>query len=465
MSETHAPVYVVDDDLSARESVASLIRSGGLRVETFASAPEFLVRSRTQLPSCLVLDVNLPKLSGLDLQQELAKANVQIPIIFLTGYADIPTSVRAMKSGALEFFTKPFDDHALLAAVRQAIARCSRASSKKNGSRKTSDQIVGSSSQFKAVMNRVALVAPTESTVLILGETGTGKELVARAIHAQSARASRPLVSVNCGAIQPSLIASELFGHEKGSFTGASHQRLGRFELADGGTIFLDEIGELPAETQVALLRVLQEREFERVGGSHPVRVDVRVIAATNRDLKAAISTGNFRSDLFYRLNVFPIQVPPLRERVEDIPPIVEHFLRLQASRAGKKIRGVDERTMQMLERYSWPGNIRELQNVIERWAIICGSEQIPIDENWLPRESEVRTQPVVEPVPALAAIREVADGADQPISLREHIEQVERKVINKTMTEVAGNQSEAARRLGVSRGSLIVRLKKYGSG
>jgi DNA-binding NtrC family response regulator len=464
MSETHAPVYVVDDDLSARESVASLIRSGGLRVETFASAPEFLVRSRTQLPSCLVLDVNLPKLSGLDLQQELAKANVQIPIIFLTGYADIPTSVRAMKSGALEFFTKPFDDHALLAAVRQAIARCSGASSKKNGSRKTSDQIVGSSSQFKAVMNRVALVAPTESTVLILGETGTGKELVARAIHAQSARASRPLVSVNCGAIQPSLIASELFGHEKGSFTGASHQRLGRFELADGGTIFLDEIGELPAETQVALLRVLQEREFERVGGSHPVRVDVRVIAATNRDLKAAISTGNFRSDLFYRLNVFPIQVPPLRERVEDIPPIVEHFLRLQASRAGKKIPGVDERTMQMLERYSWPGNIRELQNVIERWAIICGSEQISIDENWLPRESEVRTQPV-EPVPVLAAVREMADGADQPISLREHIEQVERKVINKTMTEVAGNQSEAARRLGVSRGSLIVRLKKYGSG
>jgi DNA-binding NtrC family response regulator len=450
MSENQALVYVVDDDLSMRESVASLIRSAGLKVETFASAKEFLVRSRTRLPSCLVLDVKLPGLSGLDLQQELARADVQIPIIFLTGYGDIPSSVRAMKSGALEFFTKPFDDEALLAAVRQAIARSSGTPEKKPA-RNTLEQIVGASPCFKAIMNRVSLVAPTESTVLILGETGTGKERVARAIHALSARASRPLVSVNCGAIQPSLIASELFGHEKGSFTGALHQRLGRFELADGGTIFLDEIGELPAETQVALLRVLQEREFERVGGSQPVRVDVRIIAATNRDLKAAISAGTFRSDLFYRLDVFPIQVPPLRERKEDIPLLVEYFLGFHAATGGKQIRSVDEKTMELLQRYSWPGNIRELQNVIERWAIICDSDEISMDESWL-RDSPPPPQAIPEPLP------------DEPISLRQHVEELERRLINRTLTVVGGNQSEAARLLGVSRGCLIGRLKKYGT-
>ena len=450
MSENQALVYVVDDDLSMRESVASLIRSAGLKVETFASAKEFLVRSRTRLPSCLVLDVKLPGLSGLDLQQELARADVQIPIIFLTGYGDIPSSVRAMKSGALEFFTKPFDDEALLAAVRQAIARSSGTPEKKPA-RNTLEQIVGASPCFKAIMNRVSLVAPTESTVLILGETGTGKERVARAIHALSARASRPLVSVNCGAIQPSLIASELFGHEKGSFTGALHQRLGRFELADGGTIFLDEIGELPAETQVALLRVLQEREFERVGGSQPVRVDVRIIAATNRDLKAAISAGTFRSDLFYRLDVFPIHVPPLRERKEDIPLLVEYFLGFYAATAGKQIRSVDEKTMEMLQRYSWPGNIRELQNVIERWAIICDSDEISMDESWL-RDSPPPPEAIPEPLP------------DEPISLRQHVEELERRLINRMLTVVGGNQTEAARLLGVSRGCLIGRLKKYGT-
>jgi DNA-binding NtrC family response regulator len=461
MTDRQAPVYVVDDDLSMRESIASLIRSAGLKVETFASAREFLVRSRTELPSCLVLDVKLPGLSGLDLQQELAKADVQVPIIFLTGYADVPTSVRAMKSGALEFFTKPVDDEALLAAVRQGIARCSRAPSKKP--RKTVEEIVGSSAHLKSLMNRVALVAPTDSTVLIAGETGTGKELVAREIHAQSQRASRPLVSVNCGAIQPSLIASELFGHEKGSFTGAVQQRIGRFELADGGTIFLDEIGELPAETQVALLRVLQEREFERVGGSRSIRVDVRIIAATNRDLHASIAAGEFRSDLFYRLNVFPIQVPPLRERKDDIPLLVDHFLRVHAAASGKQIPGVDAKTMEMLQRYSWPGNIRELQNVIERWAIICGSEEISMDESWLPRESAALSEPVPRAPPELRSKALPGPSTDLPTSLRTHIEEAERRLIGRALSEAGGNQSAAARRLGMSRGSLIVRLKKYG--
>ncbi len=250
------------------------------------------------------------------------------------------------------------------------------------------EEIVGASPALKAVLARVAKVAPTDSTVFITGETGTGKELIARAIHKRSQRSSRAFVSVNCAAIPAPLIASELFGHEKGAFTGAHQRRLGRFELAEGGTIFLDEIGELPTETQIALLRVLQEHEFERVGGNQAIRANVRVIAATNRDLKAAIEAGTFRRDLFYRLNVFPIEMPPLRERKEDIPMLVEYFIDRYASKAGKKIRGIDKKTLDLLQSYPWPGNIRELQNVIERSVILCETENFSVDESWLVRES-----------------------------------------------------------------------------
>ena len=248
------------------------------------------------------------------------------------------------------------------------------------------EEIVGASPALKAVLARVVKVAPTDSTVFITGETGTGKELIARAIHKRSQRSSRAFVSVNCAAIPASLIASELFGHEKGAFTGALQRRLGRFELAEGGTIFLDEIGELPAETQIALLRVLQEHEFERVGGNKAIPANVRVITATNRDLKAAIDAGIFRSDLFYRLNVFPIEMPPLRERKEDIPLLVEYFIDRYASKAGKKIRGVNKKSLDLLQSYPWPGNIRELQNVIERSVIVCDTESFSVDESWLYR-------------------------------------------------------------------------------
>jgi transcriptional regulator with GAF, ATPase, and Fis domain len=250
------------------------------------------------------------------------------------------------------------------------------------------EEIIGTSAGLRSVFSRVAKVAPTDATVLLTGETGTGKELVARAIHRRSKRISRPFVSVNCAGIPRDLIASELFGHEKGAFTGATQQRLGRFELANGGTLFLDEVGELPAETQIALLRVLQEHEFERVGGSRPIRADVRVIAATNRDLQAAIRTGYFRSDLYYRLNVFPIEIPSLRERREDIPLLVEYFIDRYAQRAGKNITCVSNKTLELLQSHRWPGNIRELQNVIERSVILCETETFSIDENWLPRQS-----------------------------------------------------------------------------
>jgi transcriptional regulator with GAF, ATPase, and Fis domain len=251
------------------------------------------------------------------------------------------------------------------------------------------EEIVGTSSALQEVLALVTKVAPTNSTVLITGETGTGKELIARAIHKRSGRSARMFVTVHCAAIPASLVASELFGHEKGAFTGAVQQKLGRFELAEGGTIFLDEIGELPADTQIALLRVLQEHEFERVGGTKSIRVDVRVIAATNRNLHAAIDAGTFRSDLFYRLNVFPIEMPPLRKRREDIPLLVEYFIHRYASKMGKKIRRIDKKTMDALASSDWPGNIRELQNVIERSVILNETETFRIDKSWLTRQAQ----------------------------------------------------------------------------
>ena len=261
------------------------------------------------------------------------------------------------------------------------------------------EEIVGASPALKTVLARIDKVAPTDSIVFITGETGTGKELVARAIHKRSPRAARAFVSVNCAAIPAPLIASELFGHEKGAFTGAHQRRLGRFELAEGGTIFLDEIGELPMETQIALLRVLQDQKFERLGGNQPIRANARVITATNRDLQAAIAAGSFRRDLFYRLNVFPIEIPPLRERQEDISILVEYFIHRYASKLGKKIRSASRKTLDLLQSYSWPGNIRELQNVIERSIIVCDTENFLVDENWLSQES-CQAQPVGQPLP-----------------------------------------------------------------
>ena len=305
------------------------------------------------------------------------------------------------------------------------------------------EEIIGSSGALNRVLAHVKRVAPTDSTVLIKGETGTGKELVARAIHRLSRRSGRAFVLVNCAAIPPSLIASELFGHEKGAFTGAIQRRLGRFELADGGTIFLDEVGELPAETQSTLLRVLQEREFERVGGSEPISVDVRVLAATNRDLKAGVDAGSFRLDLFYRLNVFPLQVPSLRERVEDIPVLAEYFAQRYAAKARKNIRRIEEPTLKLLQAYPWPGNVRELQNVIERAAILCDGDTLSVDETWLQHESPARR----------------ADAATLAASLEDR----ERKMIEAALAESRGRvsgASGAAARLGIARSTLESRIR-----
>jgi len=305
------------------------------------------------------------------------------------------------------------------------------------------EEIVGESPALRSVLARLAKVAPTESTVLITGETGTGKELIARAIHKRSHRSARAFVCVNCAAVPSSLITSELFGHEKGAFTGATQRRLGRFELAEGGTLFLDEVGELPSETKIALLRVVQEREFERLGGTKPIRANVRVIAATNRDLVDSIEAGTFRRDLYYRLNVFPIEMPPLRERKEDIPLLVEYFIHRYASRAGKSIRSIDREALARLTSYAWPGNIRELQNVIERSIIVCDTESFTVDESWLSRAAGQTGQP------------------DRPLQSIPTFE--EKRVIEVALAEASGQVSGpngAAARLGIPASTLESKIK-----
>jgi transcriptional regulator with GAF, ATPase, and Fis domain len=306
------------------------------------------------------------------------------------------------------------------------------------------EEIVGASAALKGVLSRVSKVAASDSTVLINGETGTGKELVARAIHRRSGRSSRAFVAVNCAAIPRDLIASELFGHEKGAFTGATQRQLGRFELADGGTIFLDEVGELSPDTQVALLRVLQEREFERVGGRHPIHVDVRVIAATNRDLNAAVASGTFRQDLFYRLNVFPLEMPPLRDRREDILVLVEYFIDRYARKAGKTIHRVNKRTLDRLQSYPWPGNVRELQNVIERSVIVCDTDEFTVDESWL------STAPAVESPHALSS------------TLAGHEKAIIEDALRASGGQVFG-PSGAAARLGIARSTLESKIRALG--
>jgi len=470
MSDRGTLVYVVDDDASAREGVAGLIRSGGISTKTFGSGEEFLAAPRPNIPSCLVLDLNLPGISGLDVQQELAKSGEQLPIIFLTGYGDIPTTVRAVRAGATDFLTKPVDDETLLQAIRRCLTADVEQQTRSGQSRENDerfdhhqrpkveergfkheirsefgfDDIVGGSQALHRVLEEVRVVAPASSTVLICGETGTGKELIARAVHKLSARNSGPFVKVNCAAIPDSLLESEMFGHEKGSFTGAVAQRIGRFEMAHHGTLFLDEIGEMPLELQPKLLRAIQDLEFERVGGNRTIRTDVRFVVATNRDLKTMVEQKKFRADLYYRLNVFPLNIPPLRERGEDIPVLARYFVQKYAQHLGRNIDRIPAHVLDALTNYDWPGNIRELQNVLERSIIL--------------------TTGSVLQVPALEAI-----GNGRPVALQAawppESRSAERARILKALEQakgLVGGPDGAAALLGLKRTTLQSRMRKY---
>ena len=466
MNEHNPFVCVIDDESLIRESLRDLLRSAGLKVQTFASAQEFLTSRPSETPGCLLLDVRMPGVSGLELQRQLRSDGSPVPIIFMTGHGNIPMSVRAMKAGAFEFLTKPCRDEDLLSVVNQAIERGSRTGEFNSESdedrsfpsdelrNKTSfSEIVGESGALRQVLHQVEIVAPNDATVLVLGETGTGKELIAQAIHERSRRKGKPLIRVNCTSIPKELFESEFFGHAKGAFTGAIRDRAGRFEIATGGTLFLDEVGEIPIDLQSKLLRVLQEKSYERVGEEKTRWTDVRVVAATNRDLAKEVAAGRFRPDLYYRLNVFPLKVAALRERKEDIPVLATHFVELSAKELGWSKPRLTRAGIETLQNYDWPGNIRELRNVIERAVILAqgGALEFDLPENGSNPTSIERTD-VNQPEPRILTEPEIRRLERENIFA----------VLQKTGWKIKGANG-AAELLGLKANTLIARIIKMG--
>jgi DNA-binding NtrC family response regulator len=450
MNAVHGSLLVVDDDETNREILSQRLRRKGYTVTVAENGTMALDLIRAHRFDLVLLDIMMPGPNGLDILQMLRQtyALTDLPIIMATAKDQSTDLVQALQLGANDYVTKPFDFPVVLARVqtqlwlKRAVEQIGYLREEIQ-SEYNFEEIIGTSPPVRDVLEKVKRVAPTDSTVLLMGETGTGKELIARAIHNLSGRRCQPLVKVNCGAISAGLVESELFGHEKGAFTGAQERRIGRFELAHGGTIFLDEVSELPLETQVKLLRVLQEQEFERVGSSQTQRVDVRVIAATNRNLAEAVRAKAFREDLYYRLHVVPLRIPPLRERMQDIPLLVEHFLAKFGKKLGKQLQGVAPETMKQLWAYSWPGNIRELQNVIERAVVLAAGPVICL---------EGTLGPALEEAPPGRACGTLEEAE------RTHI----LSVLAETKWVIEG-QEGAAERLGMRPSTLRSRMRKLG--
>ena len=470
------PVLVVDDE---SDNLDAFRFNFGRAFQLYyaGSGEEALALARAHDVAVIVTDQRMPKMNGLDLLKAARELRPDAVGIIVTAFTDVDVLIEAINLGRIyRYITKPWDSKELRGVLTHAVERFALV----RENRRLEEQlaayvgmlskeahgafnfgaIVGEAPALRDVLARVEQVAQTSSTVLLRGETGTGKEMVARAIHINSAREAKPFVRVNCAALAPGVLESELFGHEKGSFTGAVARRLGRFELADGGTLFLDEVGDLPADVQVKLLRVLQEREFERVGGSETVKVDVRVVSATHRDLEKQIADGTFREDLYYRLNVFPITLPPLRDRPSDIPLLAEHFVQKYAPGAGKKVRGIDAGAAAALAAYPWPGNVRELENVIERALILTrGAEVSAADLEFTRRPSAAPAGATAAPATASSAPRPT-DGA-RPLSERLH--EQERAAIVAAIDGAQGNIAHAARALGINRSTLYYRMRKHG--
>jgi DNA-binding NtrC family response regulator len=457
--DTDAPtVLIVDDEPLNVELLEQELGAAGYLTRAARSGEGALALVAEKPPDLILLDVLMPGIDGYEACRRLksGEATRAIPVIFLTALADTFDKVRAFRSGAVDYVTKPFESEELLARVATHIAlrreieahRRSKATIRLlvEESRSDADSMIGDSAALRRVRAQIAQVAPTDSTVLIQGETGTGKELVARAIHGMSQRRERPIITINCAALPRELVESELFGHEKGAFTGAVQQRRGRFELADSGTLFLDEVGELPLEAQAKLLRVLQEGEFERVGGTRGLRADVRVIAATNRDLHTEVGARRFRADLYYRLNVFPIALPPLRERREDIPALVRHFAAKTARKLGRPLDGIAPDFVERACAYDWPGNIRELENLVERALITSGGGTLDRSE---------LVAAAVDPEPG---ITQPAGNATLEDVERAHI----RHVLERARWQVEG-ENGAARILGLNPSTLRGRMRKLG--
>ena len=436
-------ILVVDDEAIVRESLAGWFRQDGHQVEAAASAKEALRLVAQARHDLAFVDVKMPGLDGLELQQRLAAADPDLTVVLMTAYASVETAVKAMKAGAYDYIIKPFDPEELSLLVQRAGEHRSLRAENRRLRRHldaatAAPPIVGVSAAMRRLHDAIASVAPTEATVLLQGESGTGKELVARAIHAGSPRRYNPLVAVNCGALPEGILESELFGHEAGAFTGARARHKGKFEAADGGTLFLDEVGELGLKVQVELLRVLEEKSVTRLGGSAPVPVDFRVVAATHRDLQARVKEGAFREDLYWRLNVFSLELPPLRERPEDVQVLAEHFLERFGQAMGRRLTLSDD-ARQALTAYAWPGNVRELQNAIERGLVVAKGARL-----------EARDLPL-----------HVTAGPARPASCS--LAEVERAHIQAVLDAQAWNITRAARVLEVDRVTLYNKVRKYG--
>jgi DNA-binding NtrC family response regulator len=453
MSRAKGRVLIVDDEANAREALETLLRDEGYEVASAPDGEAALTLAARFEPEVVLTDLKMPRMDGLELLERGRKLLPDAAFVVMTAFGSIDTAVAAIKRGAENYVTKPIDVAALTAhlgrAMEKAKLSAEAASLRERLERRFSfDSILGDHPSMQRLLKTVAQVAPSRSTALIYGESGTGKELIASAIHQASKRKDGPFVRLNCAALAESLLESELFGHEKGAFTGAAARREGRFEQADGGTLFLDEISEIRLPLQVKLLRFLQEREFERVGGNETIRVDVRVVAATNRDLKALVGDGQFREDLFYRLNVIQLDVPPLRARRSDIPMLAMHFLRRFARENEREIDGFTDAGMNALMSYSWPGNVRELENAIERAVVMCVGERVDADA--LPSAAAATGAPADD-------MHMLVPG----ISMAE----VERIVIEKTLTAVGGSTARAAEVLGISRRKIQYRLKNWSGG
>lgn len=435
-------LLIVDDELIVRDSLQKWFEEEGYEVGLAESASVALTRLAESSWDVALVDIKMPGTDGIELQSRMHQIDPDLTVIIMTGFASVETAVRALKNGAYDYVTKPFDPDDIGHLVRNAIAH-RRAHQENVRLRETLEEatqpreLIGQSPAMRAVLQAVETVGPTDATVLITGESGTGKELVARAIHACSRRRYHPLVVIHCGALTETLLESELFGHEKGAFTGAQQRRKGKFEIAEGGTVFLDEIGDISLKTQTDLLRVLQEHEITRVGGNQPVRVDFRCVSATNKDLEKLIEEGSFRLDLFYRLNVFHIEVPPLRKRREDIPLLVDHFVNKFSAAMNKRISRVTPSAMQLLQQCDWSGNVRELENAVERAMVVA-------------REPELREEDFTLKLPS---------GAPEART----VEEIERLHILRVVEECGGNQSRAAAILDIDRVTLHNKLKKYG--
>ena len=460
-----AHVLIVDDENNIRRVLAAMLKRDGYEVTTAADGEQAIAALHRAAIDVVVTDLVMPRMGGLDLLRQCATAHPDVPVIMITAHGTVDTAVEAMKAGAFDYITKPFEQEEL----RKVIAKAARARVLEGqhvhppageGER---PPLVGQSQSMRAVYDVIGRVADSPSTVLITGESGTGKELVAQALHRGSSRRTQPLIKVNCAAIPKDLVESELFGYERGAFTGAVGSKPGRFELADGGTLFLDEIGEIPIEMQVKLLRALQESEFERVGGIKTLRVDVRLIAATNRNLEVLIADGRFREDLFYRLNVVPIALPALRDRREDIPLLIQHFIEKYNRRLGKRVERVDEGALEILAAYAWPGNIRELENVMERSVLFADGPLVTVAQ--LPETLRERTPGASVPVAAVGALGAMAapSGASMKDIVRQAQSELEKTLISRALEETSGNVTRAAKKLQISRKSLQVKMKELG--